>query len=78
MAPRVSAIPSRVPQVDHPLIVIGVKLEQRSELFLVVRALGALRAFSGLIERGQQHRREDRNDRNHHYDNLLNIQYGVY
>ena len=57
---------------------IAVKHDCGTDLFEVVDAGGRLRLASGLVQRGQQHGGENRNDCDHDYDHLLNIQYGVY
>ena len=61
-------------------IVIGcrVQLEYSAHLLQVRHAVRAVRPFPRLVQRRQQHRCEDCDDRDHHYDHLLNIQCGVY
>ena len=51
---------------------------RHARLFELIEAGGGARPLPGFVERGQQHRRQNRDDGDHHYDNLLNIQYGVY
>ena len=61
------------------VVVIGaVQLQRGAELFQIVGAGNPARPLPGLVQRRQQHRRQNGDDRDHYYDNLLNIQYGVY
>ena len=59
-------------------VVVGIHQRSRAVLLEVVQAGRGARPFPRLVQRRQQHACEDRDDRYHHYDHLLNIQYGVY
>ena len=51
---------------------------RRHKLFHLSGACDAPGSLPGLVQRRKKHPGKDRNDRNYNYDNLLNIQYGVY
>ena len=45
---------------------VGIGDESRAELFLVIQAFDCARLIPRLVQRGQQHRRQNRNNRYHH------------
>ena len=63
---------------DESLVVPGVEQVAAADLLEHVRAAGAVGRLPGLVQRRKQDGGQNRNDRNYHYDYLLNIQYGVY
>ena len=63
---------------DVAVVVVCVSRRCGSELLEVAETGDGASFFSCRVQRGQEHPGEDRDDRDRYYDNLLNIQYGVY
>ena len=88
LSAEVAAPPAVIPAAQMPVVhalrrdVIAVVADilnhRRPHLFQVGQAGAPVRLFARFLERGQQHRRQNRDDRDDDYDHLLNIQYGVY
>ncbi|WP_288593529.1 hypothetical protein [uncultured Victivallis sp.] len=65
-----------VPGARHPgtgrvghekvVVIVGVQLVCGADLFQVAEALDPFRLFAGLVQRGQQHSRQNRDDRHDH------------
>ena len=60
------------------IVSADIELVRGTDLFEIRQALGFPRLFPRPVERWKQHRSKNGDDRNYDYDNLLNIQYGVY
>lgn len=66
------------PAGNPAAVVVDVHGHRHHDLLQVVGAGDASGPLPRILQRGQQHRRKNRDDRNCNYDHLLNIQYGVY
>ena len=69
----------RILRLGNPVfVVVIIRHESHADLFEIVETAALLRPSPRLIQGREQHRGEDRDDRNYDYDHLLNIQCGVY
>ena len=73
-------VPGIVAHLGHDIVAVvgGVKDGIVPQLFQIAFAGGIVCAGARFVQCGQHDRRQNRDDRYHHYDHLLNIQYGVY
>ena len=60
------------------VVAVGIKRNAGAHGFQIGRAGYLVRPRLRLVQRRQEHGCENRDDRDHDYDHLLNIQYGVY
>ena len=70
--------PGVVPDDIEAAVIIDISETGHAELFLIGFAPGVMGGLPRLRQCRQEKRRQNRDDRDHHYDHLLNIQYGVY
>ena len=61
-----SASDSGTSSREHVIEIVDIQSDSRIDLPLIADAAGGICLLPRLIERGQQHRRQYRDDRNHH------------